>query len=152
MQSGNAVRSLPGVSKADETIAELLAREPEAARILLNHGMQCAGCAIAPFETLADVCSVYAVPLEQLLEDLRSSARAQDSDLVRIRREYLEMPGLVLTLPQVARLWGFSVRRSEALLSVLVADGFLVRDETRAFRRRRGHLAKGGDSRTLVSE
>jgi hypothetical protein len=45
------------------------------------------------------------------------------------------MPGLVLTLPQVARLWGFSVRRSEALLSALVADGFLVRDETRAFRR-----------------
>jgi hypothetical protein len=64
------------------------------------------------------------------------------SDLVRIRREYLEMPGLVLTLPQVARLWGFSVRRSETLLSVLVADGFLVRDQTRAFRRRRGHLAK----------
>jgi hypothetical protein len=43
------------------------------------------------------------------------------SDLVRIRREYLEMPGLVLTLPQVARLWGFSVRRSETLLSVSVA-------------------------------
>jgi hypothetical protein len=64
------------------------------------------------------------------------------SDLVRIRTEYLEMPGLVLTLPQAARLCGFSARRSESLLSVLVDAGFLVRDETRAYRRRRGSLAK----------
>jgi hypothetical protein len=47
------------------------------------------------------------------------------------------MPGLVLTLPQAGRLWGLGVRRSERLLSVLVDSGFLVCDETRAYRRRR---------------
>ena len=33
---------------------------------------------------------------------------SMSSDLARIRSEYIEMPGLVLTLPQAARLWGFS--------------------------------------------
>ena len=61
---------LPNVAKADETVAELLAREPRAVRILLGHGMHCVGCAIARFETLAEVCAIYGVPLEQLLEEL----------------------------------------------------------------------------------
>ena len=47
------------------------------------------------------------------------------------------MPGLVLTLPQAGRLWGLSVQRSERLLSALVDSGFLVCDNTRAYRRRR---------------
>lgn len=47
------------------------------------------------------------------------------------------MPGLVLTLPQAGRLWRLSVRRSERLLSALVDSGFLVCDNTRAYRRRR---------------
>jgi hypothetical protein len=59
------------------------------------------------------------------------------SDLSRIRREYAEMPGLVLTLPQAARLWALSAPRSEALLSALVRSGFLVCDRTRVYRRRR---------------
>ena len=46
-------------AKADETVAELLAREPRAVRILLGHGMHCVGCAIARFETLAEVCAIY---------------------------------------------------------------------------------------------
>ena len=33
--------------------------------------------------------------------------RSMSSDLARIRSEYIEMPGLVLTLAQAARLWGF---------------------------------------------
>jgi hybrid cluster-associated redox disulfide protein len=60
---------IPNVARADETIAELLAREPRAVRILLGHGMHCVGCVIAPFETLAEVCAIYGLPLEQLLEN-----------------------------------------------------------------------------------
>jgi Fic family protein len=56
-------------------------------------------------------------------------------ELTRIRAEYLEMPGLVLTLPQASRLWGISLRRSQTLLSALVSSGFLVRDKTRVYRR-----------------
>lgn len=64
---------IPNVARADETIAELLAREPRAVRILLGHGMHCVGCAIAPFETLAEVCAIYGLPLEPLLEELRGA-------------------------------------------------------------------------------
>jgi hybrid cluster-associated redox disulfide protein len=41
--------------------------------------MHCVGCAIAAFETLAEVCLVYGVPLEQLLEDLRHGASIEPS-------------------------------------------------------------------------
>jgi len=57
-------------------------------------------------------------------------------ELNRIRSEYIEMPGLVLTVPQAARLWGLNVRRSERLLSVLVDSGFLSCDKN-IYRRRR---------------
>ena len=42
-----------------------------------------------------------------------------------IRSEYLEMPGLSVTLPQAARLW--SADRGDCLdaLETLVRDGFL---------------------------
>jgi hybrid cluster-associated redox disulfide protein len=62
-----------------ETVSALLARDPQAARILLNHRMHCVGCAIAPFETLAEVCLVYGVPLEPLLEELRQGSGAEPS-------------------------------------------------------------------------
>jgi hybrid cluster-associated redox disulfide protein len=62
-----------------ETVSALLARDPRAARILLNHRMHCVGCAIAPFETLAEVCLVYGVPLEPLLEELRQGLGAGPS-------------------------------------------------------------------------
>lgn len=47
--------------------------------------------------------------------------------LARVRGEYLEMPGLHLTVPQAIRLWGLNAVVSEALLSCLVASGFLRR-------------------------
>jgi hypothetical protein len=58
-------------------------------------------------------------------------------DLERIRGEFTEMPGLVLTLPQAVRLWGLSAPRSERLLSALVSSGFLRCDAKGAYRRRR---------------
>jgi len=59
------------------------------------------------------------------------------TDLARIRGEYVEMPGLVLTLPQAARLWGLSARRAAELLAALVDSGFLDCDKQRSYRRRR---------------
>jgi hypothetical protein len=54
----------------------------------------------------------------------------------RIQAEYVEMPGLTLTLPQAARLWGLNVGQSERLLSELIDRGFLMRDMKGAYRRR----------------
>ena len=42
-----------------------------------------------------------------------------------IRGEYLEIPGLRLTKPQVRRLWGLDAVTCEALLAALVDVKFL---------------------------
>lgn len=52
--------------------------------------------------------------------------------VLRIAAEYTEMPGLSLTLPQAARLFGLDRRSCEAALHILVA---------------RGHLEHGDDGR-----
>lgn len=50
-----------------------------------------------------------------------------------IRAEYLEIPGLRLTKPQVQRLWGLDHVTSEALLSALVDVKFLRRTPQDAY-------------------
>jgi hydroxylamine reductase len=67
------------VINVHETVSALLTRDPRAARILLNHHMHCVGCVMAPFETLAEVCLVYGVPLEELLEQVRHASGAEPS-------------------------------------------------------------------------
>ena len=49
-------------------------------------------------------------------------------DLVhRIRGEYLEMPGLRLSVTQAQRLWGLSAEACQKALDALVEGGFLRR-------------------------
>lgn len=43
----------------------------------------------------------------------------------RIQSEFLEMPGLQLTLPQAARLWGLEPRACHDIIEALVACAFL---------------------------
>jgi hypothetical protein len=45
----------------------------------------------------------------------------------RIRSEFLEMPGLQLTMPQAARLWGLDISACEQVVDVLVQSAFLRR-------------------------
>ena len=71
------------------------------------------------------------------------SDRSMSRDVARIRNEYVEMPGLVLTLPQAARLWSLSESRSELLLSLLVEAGFLICDKKTVYRRRLDRSEKG---------
>ena len=46
-----------------------------------------------------------------------------------IRGEYLEMPGLHLTKPQMQRLWGLDAATCDALLNALEATRFLRRTD-----------------------
>jgi len=48
-------------------MAELLARQPNAAMALSCLGMACAGCAMAPYETVAEAAAVYQMNPEDLL-------------------------------------------------------------------------------------
>jgi len=58
--------------------------------------------------------------------------------LMLIRAEYLEIPGLSLTKPQVERLWGLDPVTSEALLATLVDLKFLRRTVRDAYVRADG--------------
>jgi len=51
----------------------------------------------------------------------------------RVRGEYLEMPGLRLTVDQARRLWRMTARECDRVLSVLVAERFLARTRDGAF-------------------
>lgn len=56
--------------------------------------------------------------------------------LNRARAEYVEMPGLCLTVPQAARLLGLTADDSQRVLSALAKDGLLWRNAQGAYVRR----------------
>ena len=62
-------------------------------------------------------------------------ADAIDADVLRIRHEFLDMPGLVLTVAQTARLYELSTAHAKALLDTLEAEGFLNSFPDGAYRR-----------------
>jgi hypothetical protein len=56
----------------------------------------------------------------------------------RIRCEFLEMPGLQLTMPQAARLWGLDITACEQVVDVLIQSAFLRRTGSGAVTRADG--------------
>jgi hypothetical protein len=58
--------------------------------------------------------------------------------LQRIRGEFLEMPGMRLTLPQAQRLWGVDAGTCEAAVRHLLETKFLTVDGARSL-----HLTEG---------
>ena len=61
--------------------------------------------------------------------------RANDDALRRVQGEFLEMPGLRLTVPQARRLWGLDAASCDVLLGALVEAKFLFRTRDGAFMR-----------------
>jgi hypothetical protein len=55
--------------------------------------------------------------------------------LRRARAEYLEMPGLRLTVAQAARLWHLDIASCEGVLATLVQSKFLVKTRREAYAR-----------------
>jgi len=60
--------------------------------------------------------------------------------LARVYAEYLEMPGLQLTLAQASRLWNMQLTTSAHLLDQLVDASFLRRSGDRYVRADSGRL------------
>jgi hypothetical protein len=54
----------------------------------------------------------------------------------RVRAEYLEMPGLSLTRPQMRRLWLLDANVCDAVVDALVASDFLRRRRDNTYIRR----------------
>lgn len=57
------------------TVADVLARAPEAARVFAERGMACVGCAFARFETVSDVARAYGLDDAELATALAQAAR-----------------------------------------------------------------------------
>jgi hybrid cluster-associated redox disulfide protein len=59
---------------ADSLVHEVIDRHPDAVSVFVQHRLQCIGCYISPFHTIADVAREYALGLEVLLGDLNQAA------------------------------------------------------------------------------
>lgn len=59
-----------------------------------------------------------------------------EADALRLRHEFIALPGLKLTLSQTARLLDVRVHHAELLLDVLVEEQFLIRTPDGMYRRR----------------
>jgi hypothetical protein len=62
-------------------------------------------------------------------------ADAIDRDVLRIRHEFLKMPGLALTVAETARHHALSTAHAKALLEALEAERFLVSAPDGTYRR-----------------
>lgn len=69
--------------------------------------------------------------------------------VLRVRAEFLEMPGLTVTIPQAMRLWGVSSDVCQNVIDVLVGSAFLQRTATgRVVRADRLEFREGRTIRT----
>ena len=61
----------------DLTVTQLLRRWPPAAAVFVRRGMACVGCSMAPFETLAEVASVYGQDPAGFLAELAKASEIE---------------------------------------------------------------------------
>lgn len=59
--------------EASLTVEELLACWPQTISVFIHHRMACVGCAMAPFETLAEVAKIYKLDPDSFLRELEQS-------------------------------------------------------------------------------
>ena len=63
------------------TVADIMDRWPESVPVFLSHKLDCVGCPMAPFETLAEVIEIYQLPEDVFLGELVAVIKQTDSDL-----------------------------------------------------------------------
>jgi hybrid cluster-associated redox disulfide protein len=61
---------------ADSLVHEVIDRYPGSVTVFVQYRLQCIGCYISPFHTIADVAREYALGLDPLLTDLNQAASA----------------------------------------------------------------------------
>ncbi len=62
-------------------------------------------------------------------------AAPTDLDALRVRSEFLDMPGLTLSVPQVARMLGLRSEHAAAILETLVSEQFLAEPSPGSYHR-----------------
>ena len=61
---------------ADCLVQDVIERHPQTIVVFNGHGLQCVGCYISPFHTIADTAREYALTLESLLLHLNQAIAA----------------------------------------------------------------------------
>jgi hybrid cluster-associated redox disulfide protein len=62
------------VISGESNVDELMTQFPETVNVFVHRRMLCPGCLAARFETLAEVCRIYRMPLQPLLAELQVAA------------------------------------------------------------------------------
>ncbi len=57
----------------DLTVDEVLTRSKQTVSVFVRLRMACAGCPMAPFETLESVAQVYDMPVDLLIDELEQA-------------------------------------------------------------------------------
>ena len=63
------------------------------------------------------------------------AANPTDLDALRLRHEFLEMPGLTISVPQAARMLGLRSEHAAAILDMLASERFLTQTPTGSYQR-----------------
>ncbi len=58
---------------ADSLVKEVVESHPQTIAVFVKHGLNCVGCYIAPFHTIADTARECALRLEPLLSELNGA-------------------------------------------------------------------------------
>lgn len=72
----------PAMPDMDWRISEVVERCPRSVSVFIRFRMACVGCAMAPFETLAEAAAAYGLNPNRLLRELHS---VQDAGGKRIQ-------------------------------------------------------------------
>ena len=63
---------------AEMSIEKVVTKYPQTIKVFFRHGMQCTGCYICDFHSIAESAREYGVELESLLNDLNDAIIKQD--------------------------------------------------------------------------
>ena len=63
---------------AEMSIEEAATKYPQTIKVFFQHGMQCTGCYICGFHSIAESAKEYGVELESLLNDLNDVIAQRD--------------------------------------------------------------------------
>ncbi len=63
-------RSTSQLVTADSLVKDVVERHPETVLVFVRHRLQCVGCDISPYHTIADSAREHAVSIEPLLGEL----------------------------------------------------------------------------------
>lgn len=57
-------------------VADVLDRWPQTIPVFIQHRMACVGCAMAPFETLAEATAIYGMSTDRFVNELREAIQS----------------------------------------------------------------------------